>query len=69
MLYLYIIVCILWGLLSSLVQKKLYPSKSRFDDLLVSSILNAMICPISMGYAIYRLMTNTSWAAKINAID
>ena len=61
----YIIACIIWGCFSVYMQKKLYPGRSRFGDLSLNFIVNAILAPISIVLAIYRYVTQTGWAKDL----
>ena len=60
----YISICIIWGLFSVYMQKKLYPNCSRPFDLTLNFIVNSLVAPISMIWAAYRWITKTGWARR-----
>lgn len=62
---LYIFVCIVWGIFSIGMQRKIYPEDSDCLILLWVFVLNCLLCPIAIVKASFMLMLNKGWAKKI----
>ena len=62
MLGLYILICICWGAFSVYMQTELYPEKSHPLDLTLNFVVNSVIAPISMVWALICWLTKTGWA-------
>ena len=61
----YIIVfCLCWGIFSVYMQKKFFPQQSVLPDLIINFVINTVLCPISILFAIYCYVTKTGWAEK-----
>jgi len=65
LIILYVVIGVIWGMISVAMQKKIHPACSDPRDLVLNFIVNGLIFPISIIWAIICYSFKISWAKNL----
>ena len=64
-LIMYVVIAVIWGMISVAMQKKVYPNSSDMRDLVLNFVVNGLIFPISMIWALISYVFKIGWARDL----
>ena len=65
LIILYVLIAVCWGVLGVVMQKKFHPTRSDPRDLVLNFIVNGVIWPISIIWAIICYSFKIGWAKNL----